>query len=129
MKKILVTGAGGFIGYNLCNQLVEMDYKVIGVDLHYPDNSLRTDHPNFNACVGDFRDSDIMESWLSGVDDVIHLASAHLQISMDESEYWDINVNSLRPLLKLAYKKKIKKFLMKLLIWQKKVMLILLLVQ
>ena len=30
--KILVTGAAGFIGFNLSNFLVKNDYKVFGID-------------------------------------------------------------------------------------------------
>jgi len=32
MKTVIVTGAGGFIGMNLCKRLLDMGYKVIGVD-------------------------------------------------------------------------------------------------
>lgn len=32
MQKILVTGAAGFIGYHLCNKLLEMNYQVVGLD-------------------------------------------------------------------------------------------------
>lgn len=31
-KKVLVTGAQGFIGYHLCQKLLDLDYYVIGVD-------------------------------------------------------------------------------------------------
>ena len=30
--KILLTGAAGFIGYNLCKSLLEDDYEVFGID-------------------------------------------------------------------------------------------------
>lgn len=32
MKKILVTGAAGFIGFHLSKQLVEQGYEVVGLD-------------------------------------------------------------------------------------------------
>ena len=31
-SNILVTGAGGFIGFHLCKKLIEIGYKVIGID-------------------------------------------------------------------------------------------------
>ncbi len=34
-KKVLVTGARGFIGYHLCKKLLNMDYDVVGVDISY----------------------------------------------------------------------------------------------
>ena len=37
MRKILVTGAGGFIGHHLTKYLVERGYWVRGVDLKYPE--------------------------------------------------------------------------------------------
>jgi nucleoside-diphosphate-sugar epimerase len=41
---------------------------------------------------------------------VFHLASAHLKINMDESEYWDINVHSIPQLLEQSYSHGVKKF-------------------
>ena len=32
MKRILVTGAAGFIGYHLCEKLIALGYKVVGLD-------------------------------------------------------------------------------------------------
>ena len=36
-KRILVTGAGGFIGHHLVNRLVDDGYHVRGVDIKYPE--------------------------------------------------------------------------------------------
>jgi len=110
MKKILVTGAGGFIGFNLCNHLAKEGYRVIGVDLHYPEEVSREHHPGFQAQVGDFRNHSLMKGWLSGVDTVFHLASVHLQISRDQSAYWNINVHSLRTLLDIAAQSEVRRF-------------------
>ena len=32
MKKIIVTGAAGFLGSHLCDSLLEKGYKVLGID-------------------------------------------------------------------------------------------------
>ena len=32
MKKILITGAAGFIGYHLCEALIKQGHDVIGLD-------------------------------------------------------------------------------------------------
>ena len=32
IKKILVTGAAGFIGYHLCESLIKQGHQVIGLD-------------------------------------------------------------------------------------------------
>ncbi len=109
MKNILVTGAGGFIGYHLSNDLVDRGYNVTGIDLHYP-KPVGDRLPRFQPKVGDFRNQKLMSELLEGVDVVFHLASAHLQISLDESEYWDVNVHSLPSLLELAQSKGVKRF-------------------
>jgi nucleoside-diphosphate-sugar epimerase len=107
MKKVLVTGAGGFIGYNLGNYLSSHEYNVTGVDINYPENETC----QFNSATGDFRDKGLMHRLLEGVDFIFHLASAHLQISLSESEYWDINVHSLRPFLDMASSHGVKRFI------------------
>ncbi len=37
MKKVLVTGAGGFIGYHLVNYLKKKGHWVRGVDIKHPE--------------------------------------------------------------------------------------------
>ena len=110
-SKILITGAGGFIGYNLCVALAKEGHRIIGVDLHYPESGLQLGKEPFEANIGDFRDTAKMEKWLLGVDYVVHLASAHLQISIDDAAYWDVNVHSLKPFLKLVQKACVKRFI------------------
>jgi nucleoside-diphosphate-sugar epimerase len=38
MTRVLITGASGFIGKNLCNRLIELGIEFIGIDLK-PHNS------------------------------------------------------------------------------------------
>jgi len=56
-KKILITGAAGFIGYHLCKSLLEDEIEVLGIDnlINYYDPVLKQSrlellrsHPNFN---------------------------------------------------------------------------------
>ena len=110
-SRILVTGAGGFIGYNLRLALSKEGHYIVGVDPHYPENSLLSDRALFEANIGDFRDTPKMKKWLAGVDYVVHLASAHLQINLDNTAYWDINVHSLKSLLSLVQKAGAKRFI------------------
>ena len=43
MKKVLVTGCAGFIGFHLTNKLLEKNFKVFGIDNidNYYDISLK----------------------------------------------------------------------------------------
>ncbi len=108
MRKVLITGGGGFIGYHLCRDLSASGYDVTGVDLHFPDDSSGED---FRPVIGDFRDKELMKKLLEGVEIIFHLASAHLEISLTEEEYWNINVHSLRAFLELAKNSGVSRFI------------------
>jgi nucleoside-diphosphate-sugar epimerase len=110
MKKILVTGAGGFIGYHLANYFAAKGHFVIGIDVRYPENPPNRHEPGFTPVISDFRNWQMMQKWLSGVDTVFHLAAAHLQIEPNPEIYWDINVHSIRPLLELLHKNGVQLF-------------------
>ena len=88
-KQILVTGAGGFLGYHTANYFSALGHQVEGMDIHFPDQPVDGQEPLFTVIEQDFRNWEETETALAGKDIVFHLASAHLQISLDESEYWD----------------------------------------
>ena len=64
MTKILVTGADGFIGKNLCIRAAERDYSVVQFDRSHSSSEL--------------------SAMLNGVDAVIHLAGVNRPLSDDE---------------------------------------------
>ncbi|NIS75872.1 MAG: NAD-dependent epimerase/dehydratase family protein [Deltaproteobacteria bacterium] len=110
MRKILITGAGGFIGFHLGNNLAARGYETVGVDLHYPSESYGAENSGFRHLTGDFRNEKLMEEALRDVDVVFHLASAHLQVSLNDADYWDINVHNIRPFMDLSQKMGVKRF-------------------
>jgi nucleoside-diphosphate-sugar epimerase len=78
MRKVLVTGAAGYIGSVLVRQLLEKNYNVRGLDmLFFGGEALISiyNHPNFEFMKGDVRDSKTIEHALKGVTDVVHLAA------------------------------------------------------
>ena len=73
MEKILVTGAGGFIGHHLVRYLKNKGYWVRGVDIKYPEFSPKDEADEFLLLdLRDFRNA--MEA-VKGVDKVYQLAA------------------------------------------------------
>ncbi len=78
--KILVTGAAGFLGSYLTEQLVESGYEVRAL-MHYDSNNNWgwLENSNYKKeiefIVGDIRDFDSVYSAMKGIDQVFHLAA------------------------------------------------------
>lgn len=79
MKKVLVTGADGFIGSHLTQALLAEGCEVRALCLY---NSFGTlgwlegiSHPNLETVLGDVRDPDLCREICRGVDTVFHLAA------------------------------------------------------
>lgn len=72
MKKILVCGAGGFIGGHLVNRLKEEGFWVRGVDLK------ENEYGNKNSdefIIGDLRDPEVAKKVVKDIDEVYQLAA------------------------------------------------------
>lgn len=78
-KKILVTGGAGFIGSNLCEELLELGSTVICLDNFSTgsrDNlSNVIHHPKFTLIEGDIRHLETCKTACEGVDFVLHEAA------------------------------------------------------
>ena len=72
MKKILVTGAGGFIGHQLVSSLTEHGYWIRGVDLKHPEFAPTKAH-EFRLL--DLRNSENCLEATRGIDEVYALAA------------------------------------------------------
>jgi nucleoside-diphosphate-sugar epimerase len=87
MKKVLVTGAGGFIGHHLIRYLKEKEYWVRGVDIKYPEFD--------KTCADEFQLLDLRR-WenclaaVNGVDAVYNLAANMGGIGFIESHKGEI---------------------------------------
>ena len=73
MKKILVCGAGGFIGSHLVEKLKEQGHYVIGADLHYP---LYNETPADEFYIMDLREQENVRKLItSDIDEIYQLAA------------------------------------------------------
>lgn len=72
MKKILVCGAGGFIGGHLVKRLKKEGYWVRGVDLKHNEYS---PSPADEFIIADLRNFDKCEAVIAGIDEVYQLAA------------------------------------------------------
>ena len=72
MKRVLVNGAGGFIGSHLVKSLKLSGFWVRGADLKKPEYS---ESAADEFIVGDLRDPDVVETVVSGIEDVYQLAA------------------------------------------------------
>lgn len=75
----LVTGCAGFIGSNLCEAILDMGYRVRGLDdlsTGFQKNvDLFLDHPNYEFIKGDIKDLDTCMKACEGVDYVLNQAA------------------------------------------------------
>ena len=109
MKKILVTGATGFVGTNLCKYLEENGYDVKKTTRQSSVNE------NYYYKIGDIdADTDWQEA-LTGVDTVIHLVARVHHMGKESPEeldkYSTINTQATEKLVSSAISANVRRFI------------------
>src|SRR5215472_1595705 len=105
-QKILVTGAAGYIGSILCEQLLDSGHEVVAVDsLLYGEHNLfhLCADPRFDFIQGDARDERLMRSLIKDADVLIPLAAIVGAPACDRDPLLaeSVNLESLRMLNRL----------------------------
>jgi UDP-glucose 4-epimerase len=104
--KALVTGATGFIGMKLIKSLEDCGYSIRILS--------RNNNLDYDTAICDLQNETIPESALDSVDVIFHLAAhAHdlASDSIQEKIYYDVNLGGTVKLIKIAVKKKVRKFI------------------
>lgn len=107
---VLVTGAGGFIGQHLVAKLLQDGQKVIALDIKLGNLASVENNALLHRAEVDLRQHDALDETVSQADTIINLAAAHLEVGVEESYFYDVNVRALENLLTLAAKHQIRRF-------------------
>jgi dihydroflavonol-4-reductase len=96
--RVLVTGAGGFIGRHLVADQLSRGREVVALDLDL--DALRPLEAETLLLVeGNVGERSTVERALDGVDVVFHLAAAHLSVAANHAEFRRVNVDAVRDLV------------------------------
>jgi nucleoside-diphosphate-sugar epimerase len=93
VTRVLITGAGGFIGSHLVADQLRRGREVTAVDLHTDRLQPLADNARLRIVTADFTDGAHIDSLLPGHEICFHLASAHLETGVDDSHFWRVNVD------------------------------------
>jgi nucleoside-diphosphate-sugar epimerase len=102
MEKVVVTGAGGFIGSHLAADQLQRNKRVTAVDLDLRRLAPLADSKDLECIKGDLLDPLLRQKALRGADTVYNLAAAHLSLRAAESEYYRVNVGLVEELARDA---------------------------
>ena len=100
IKKILITGANGFIGGSLMRYYQNQGQDVVGVDLVGNGDDI---------VEGDISQPDSISQLLTESDVIIHTA-ALVSNAMQDSDMWRVNVLATRNLIQAAKEQKVRRF-------------------
>ncbi|MBZ9728113.1 NAD-dependent epimerase/dehydratase family protein [Salegentibacter sp. JZCK2] len=108
-KRVLVTGASGFLGFHITKQLLQANYEVVALLRESSDTSLLRNlnckiiRGNLSSLVG-------IEKAIQNCNFVIHAAAKTSQDSPDFEDYREANITSTKLLIEASKKHTIKRF-------------------
>ena len=113
IKKIFVTGGGGYVGSVLVPLLIKNNFEVTVLDLMIYGEEVLTNHPKLKIVKGDIRNKDLLEKVIPSHDAVIHLAciSNDPSFELNPKLGKSINLDSFEPFIEICVKNKIKRFI------------------
>lgn len=115
MASVLVTGASGFTGSRLTNELARRGNRVRALvrkssNLNLLDQS-QIDSGAIELCYGDLSDGQSVDDAVRDVQQVYHVAALYRAAKFADQVYWDINVEGTRRVLKAARRHAVQRVL------------------
>ena len=113
MKKIFITGGGGYVGCALADYLSSIGFDVTVYDIFIYGKNVFKNLNNLNLIEGDIRNQDLLNKSLKNQDVVIHLAciSNDPSFELNPNLGKSINYDAFEPLVKLSQKNDVKRFI------------------
>jgi nucleoside-diphosphate-sugar epimerase len=108
--RVIITGAGGFIGHHLVSDQLKRGREVTAIDIHVERLEPLAKHPQLRVLKRDFTDPSIIEPLLQGQDICFHLASAHLENGVGKDYYRKVNVEGARDFVERASRAGVGRF-------------------
>ena len=112
MRKIFITGGGGYVGSALSDYLTKKGYKVTVYDLFLYGKDVFLEK-NINLIEGDIRNTKLFSESVKAHDAVIHLAciSNDPSFEMNPDLGKSINFDAFEPIVKSSLENGVKRFI------------------
>lgn len=109
LDKILVTGATGYTGSNLCERLIREGKKVVAFVRPGPKVEI-LERMGVECRITDITNFESVEKNFNGIETVYHIAAAYRTEHCDKEEFNLVNVKATGNLLEVAIKAKVNRF-------------------
>ncbi len=113
MKKILITGGGGYVGSALTDYLIKKGHLITAYDLFLYGENVFSEDQKINIVKGDIRDEKLFKESVKDHDTVIHLAciSNDPSFELNPKLGKSINLDAFEPLVKASIDAGVKRFI------------------
>ena len=110
MMRVLITGAGGFIGSHLVDDQLSRGNQVTALDINVDRLLSLSSNSGVKIIEADFANQPFIDPKLEGHEICFHLASAHLETNVGEDYFWKVNVDHTREFVERCHKAGVKRF-------------------